>query len=204
MNGCREKARQGGWNGGFAPYGYILKDGEIFIDEEEAEYVKEIYHLYVDENYSFGRFARKFNLLGINKKLMKNRKLANWSKEVIRKLLTNPIYKGNIAFGRRKKIKVKGTRDKYSIVNSDDYIISEGKHEAIVTPDLWEQANLKIEANSKKFMDAPYVRTYLLSGLLICPCCSGKMSATKNRWATLDGIIYTQHYYRCRNAFIET
>lgn len=204
MNGRREKARQGGWNGGFAPYGYILKDGKIFIDEEEAEYVKEIYHLYVDENYSFGKIARKFNLLGISKKLMKNRKLANWSKEAIRKLLTNPIYKGSIAFGRRKKIKVKGTRDKYAIVNSNDYIISEGKHEAIVTPELWEQANLKIENNSKKFMDTPYARTYLLSGLLICPCCGGKMSATKNRWTTLDGITYTQHYYRCRNAFIET
>lgn len=25
MNGRREKARQGGWNGGFAPYGYYLK-----------------------------------------------------------------------------------------------------------------------------------------------------------------------------------
>ena len=26
MNGRKEKARQGGWNGGFAPYGYYLKD----------------------------------------------------------------------------------------------------------------------------------------------------------------------------------
>ncbi len=26
MNGRKEKARQGGWNGDFAPYGYYLKD----------------------------------------------------------------------------------------------------------------------------------------------------------------------------------
>lgn len=26
MNGRKEKARQGGWNGGFASYGYYLKD----------------------------------------------------------------------------------------------------------------------------------------------------------------------------------
>ncbi|EPS52404.1 phage integrase (Site-specific recombinase) [Clostridium botulinum CFSAN002367] len=26
MNGRKKKARQGGWNGDFAPYGYYLKD----------------------------------------------------------------------------------------------------------------------------------------------------------------------------------
>ena len=31
MNGRREKARQGGWNGGFAPYGYYLKDNQLLI-----------------------------------------------------------------------------------------------------------------------------------------------------------------------------
>ena len=33
MNGRREKARQGGWNGGFAPYGYYLKDNQLLIEE---------------------------------------------------------------------------------------------------------------------------------------------------------------------------
>ena len=32
MNGRREKARQGGWNGGFAPYGYYLKDNHLLKD----------------------------------------------------------------------------------------------------------------------------------------------------------------------------
>ena len=37
MNGRKgKKARQGGWNGGFAPYGYYLKDKQLFIQEEEA------------------------------------------------------------------------------------------------------------------------------------------------------------------------
>ena len=31
MNGRREKARQGGWNGGFAPYGYTLEDNKLMI-----------------------------------------------------------------------------------------------------------------------------------------------------------------------------
>ena len=36
MNGRREKARQGGWNGGFAPYGYYLKDNQPLIEETDA------------------------------------------------------------------------------------------------------------------------------------------------------------------------
>ena len=32
MNGRREKARQGLWNGGPAPYGYTLKDNRLYIN----------------------------------------------------------------------------------------------------------------------------------------------------------------------------
>ena len=39
-NGRREKARQGGWNGGFAPYGYYLKDNQLLIEETEAEAIR--------------------------------------------------------------------------------------------------------------------------------------------------------------------
>lgn len=35
MNGRREKARQGKWNGGPVPYGYVLKDDTLIIDERE-------------------------------------------------------------------------------------------------------------------------------------------------------------------------
>ena len=46
MNGRREKARQGKWNGGPAPYGYTIKDGILQIDEEEAKIVKTIFDMY--------------------------------------------------------------------------------------------------------------------------------------------------------------
>ena len=37
MEGRIQKAREGRWNGGFAPYGYQLVDGKLLINEEEAE-----------------------------------------------------------------------------------------------------------------------------------------------------------------------
>ena len=33
MNGRREKARQGGWNGGFAPYGYYLPGSDCHFGD---------------------------------------------------------------------------------------------------------------------------------------------------------------------------
>ena len=43
MNGRREKARQGKWNGGPPPYGYMIKDGILQIEEDEAKIVKMIF-----------------------------------------------------------------------------------------------------------------------------------------------------------------
>ena len=36
MEGRKQKAREGKWNGGFAPYGYELVNGELQITEDEA------------------------------------------------------------------------------------------------------------------------------------------------------------------------
>ena len=40
MEGRRQKAREGKWNGGFAPYGYELVNGELQIAEDEAEIIR--------------------------------------------------------------------------------------------------------------------------------------------------------------------
>ena len=40
MEGRKQKAREGKWNGGFAPYGYELVNGELQIAEDEAEIIR--------------------------------------------------------------------------------------------------------------------------------------------------------------------
>ncbi len=52
MEGRRQKAREGRWNGGFAPYGYQLVNGELIIAEDEAEIIRIIY----DVNLSIQRW----------------------------------------------------------------------------------------------------------------------------------------------------
>ena len=47
MLGREEKAKQGGWNGGFAPYGYELSDGKLHIKEDEAAIVRLVFDKFV-------------------------------------------------------------------------------------------------------------------------------------------------------------
>lgn len=62
MNGRREKARQGKWNGGPAPYGYILKNDTLLIDEQEAEIVRTIFDKFVNTNMGYTGIAKYLNL----------------------------------------------------------------------------------------------------------------------------------------------
>lgn len=48
MEGRMQKAREGKWNGGFAPYGYALVDGKLEINEEEAVAIRTIFDQYVN------------------------------------------------------------------------------------------------------------------------------------------------------------
>ena len=43
-----QKAREGKWNGGFAPYGYALIDGKLVVNEEEAVAIRTIFDQYVN------------------------------------------------------------------------------------------------------------------------------------------------------------
>lgn len=48
MEGRKQKARKGKWNGGFALYRYQLINGELNIAEDEAELIRVIYNKYVN------------------------------------------------------------------------------------------------------------------------------------------------------------
>lgn len=55
MAGREQKAREGKWNGGFAPYGYKLVDGKLKIAEDEAEVIRIIYDRYIHNDPHFDR-----------------------------------------------------------------------------------------------------------------------------------------------------
>lgn len=68
MEGRRQKAREGKWNGGFAPYGYKLENGELLIEEDEAETIRLIYDKYIHTSMGIAAIAAYLNKQGYKKK----------------------------------------------------------------------------------------------------------------------------------------
>ena len=204
MNGRKEKARQGGWNGGFAPYGYYLKDKQLFIQTEEAETIRIIYDKFANTSMGYGGVAQYLNLQGIKKIQRQNGKLSEWSGHFVRLILDNPVYLGKIAFGRRAKEKIKGTKNQYRQAWQDEYILADGQHEAIINEDLWNKVREKrIETGIKQPSKVGRDRAHLLTGLLKCPVCGGPMYTNKHAWTNKDGTYKEVYYYVCsRNRMV--
>lgn len=198
MNGRREKARQGLWNGGPAPYGYTLKDNKLYVNEDEAELVRLIYDKYVNTTIGYSGIAKYLNLQGIKKVVRTDRMIEEWSAHFIRVILENPVYCGKIAYGRRTLEKVKGKKNEYKRINATDYITVDGLHEPLVSEEVWNKAQKKRQATGKKFASKyGKDRTHLLTGLLKCPVCGGPMYANRHCWTKRDGTYKEVGYYVC-------
>lgn len=202
MEGRKQKAREGKWNGGFAPYGYKLVNGMLEIEEKEAQAVRIIFDKYVNTEMGSNGVAKYLEQQGIGKVARQNGSNTMFSAHLVRQILDNPVYAGKIAFGRRKNERVSGTRDKYHIVKQDDYMVCDGVHEAIVDAELWEKAQVKRKAQAKKYEHVNKgkdEKIHLLSGLLRCPLCGAGMygnKSIKNR----NGKHYKDYfYYGCKH-----
>ena len=149
-------------------------------------------------NLSIQIWAKYLNLQGIKKKVRQNGTLTAWSSKTVKELIDNPVYCGKLAYGRRIREKVKGTKNEYKQVRTDNYILVDGKHEAIVSIEDWNKAKVKREATGIK---APSKvgrdRAHLLTGILKCPVCGSPMYTNKNAWTNKDGTYNERFYYVC-------
>ena len=144
MEGRMQKAREGKWNGGFAPYGYALIDGKLVVNEEEAVVIRTIFDQYVNTDLGANGIAKYLENHGIHKIARQNGKNPLFDAALIRRIIQNPVYSGKISYGRRRTEKVHGTRNEYRQVKKDDYLLVDGLHEALVSEEVWEAARLEI------------------------------------------------------------
>ena len=203
MEGRIQKAREGKWNGGFAPYGYKLVDGKLEINEEEAKAIRIIYEQYVNTDMGANGISKYLETHGIHKIARQNGKNPLFDAALIRKIVKNPVYCGKIAYGRRKTEKVHGTRNDYHLVEQDNYILVDGLHEAIIPEDLWEKAQVKLISQAKKYEHVNRGKNdhiHLLSGIVKCPVCGVGMYGNKSIKHKKDGTKYKDFfYYGCKH-----
>ncbi|MDO4522477.1 MAG: recombinase family protein, partial [Eubacteriales bacterium] len=198
MAGREQKAREGKWNGGFAPYGYRLDNGNIVIAEDEVEIIRLIYDRFIHTNDGLNGVAKYLNDHGYTKKLRQNGTIPGFSAHFIKNVIDNPIYMGKIAYGRRKTEKKLGTRNEMHVVEQDEFPVYEGQHEAIVSEEDWNLAQEKRKKNAykrEKIHDPEHA--HILSGILKCPCCGKSLYGNIAKAHSKDK--YTRYYYYCKN-----
>lgn len=201
MEGRKQKAREGKWNGGFAPYGYKLLDGELVIAEDEAETIRLIYDKFIHTSMGVGKVAAYLNQHGYKKKKRQNNTLDAFSATFVKGILDNPVYCGKMPYGRRKNEKVSGTRNQYHIVKQDSYMVYDGIHEALVPEEDWKLAQQKRQDTGIKFAKVHSLdHENILSGIMKCPVCGGGMYGNVNRKRKKDGTMYKDYfYYSCKH-----
>ena len=203
MEGRKQKAREGKWNGGQAPFGYDLdsKNSTLVVNEEEAEIVRIIYDKFVHTDMGADAICNYLNQRGYTKKKVRGHELNYFARGLIMKILDNPVYTGKIAYGKNVTEKVKGTRDEYRRVKTDDYLLSDGLHEAIVDEETWEAAREKRKRTGVRFVKTHSLEhEHILTGLIRCPLCGGGMSGTvQRRQNKKTGEYKDTFYYRCHH-----
>ena len=203
MEGRKQKAREGKWNGGQAPFGYDLdsKNSTLVVNEEEAEIVRIIYDKFVHTDMGADAICNYLNQRGYTKKKVRGHELNYFARGLIMKILDNPVYTGKIAYGKNVTEKVKGTRDEYRRVKTDDYLLADRLHEAIVDEETWEAAREKRKRTGVRFVKTHSLEhEHILTGLIRCPLCGGGMSGTvQRRQNKKTGEYKDTFYYRCHH-----
>ena len=116
---------KGLWMGGTPPIGYDAKERQLIVNEGEAQLVRLIFQKYIETENMFA-VADYLNSQGIcTKKWVARRSKrehggGRFYKSNIQRILTNPLYIGKIAHYAQNKI-------------------YDGKHEGIISRDLWDK-----------------------------------------------------------------
>jgi site-specific DNA recombinase len=143
--GHREKAQRGLWVGP-VPFGYRKIDRGHLVPSEDAQTVREIYRLYVEDGLSFGAIAAE----------LRRRDLASprgpWGRENVRVILRNRAYVGYVSAGGHEHA---------------------GEHEPLVSAEVWAAAAAQRGRRTVAEVAGPRAPSW--AGLLHCARCGRRL-----------------------------
>lgn len=122
--GMTQKAKKGNGYLGFGePYGYDYLDKKLFVKEEEASVVREVFITYL-VGASLQDIVDALNARGIPAK-----KGGEWTKEAVSNMLKNPLYCGYVRW---------------------DGILRKGHHQPMVTVDQFNSTQIEMRMRARK------------------------------------------------------
>lgn len=137
-----------------APIGYIFQENsdhkrELVIDAHWSRMIKELYER-IDAGEAFGSIAQSFKT-----KYGFWRRTRNDTASELARIARSRVYMGKVERGGK---------------------VYDGRHAAIVGEELWNRVNVRLEGNKKTYKRMFTTSDGLLSGLLFCGDCGGRLS----------------------------
>ena len=188
-----------GHSTGARVYGYTLvrkgEHSEYVIDQAQADVVRKVFERAAD-GYGDKRIVATVNADHVPSPSGKG-----WTRELIRGLLKNSMYRGVSVFGRTRSVARGGSAGKREPAPKDAWITTPVPHLQIVPDDLWSRVQARKAKTRAHFLRTPdgrllgkpesgLVARYLLNGILRCHVCGGAMgvnvkNATTRRYYCL-------------------
>jgi len=194
--GMNRAAREGRYTGGIVALGYkvegkkekahlVPSDVIIWGDWTEADLVRRMYYWLAVDEWSCRKIANELNAFGVPTAYQKEgrgirgkRTQGKWRPGHIRNVVVNPVYKGELQYGRRSK-------------KPDREIIS-ATIDPLVSKEIWNAAQATLAANRIRPKNSS--RRYLLRSLIVCGTCGLHYCGSANRGVT---------WYRCDGQLVE-
>lgn len=183
--------KEGLYPAGPVPFGYKRGDkyGILEIEENEAQYVREMYELCAAGKRPSEIAEHMVNNYGERPpKVYKSGRVSNpglYNENFVRRILRNPFYAGYAC------LKVTGGDDLHP-----KYQVFEGKQESVVERKTWQRVQSKLNSMAKN-LKRDLMRNcdrYLLKSLMWCSC-GRQMTVTRSGKVHRDGSRYG--YYTC-------
>lgn len=138
-------------------------NGNLIINENEAETVRSIYEMFLQGNTPYG-IAKKLTEDGIPSPGGKQR----WYKSTVASILSNEKYKGDALLQKVFTVDYLTKRKKLNNGELPQYYV-EGDHEPIISAEIYER--VQIESDRRRHTDNDYAGTKIFSSRIICGEC---------------------------------
>lgn len=173
-----QSVKDGNYLGSIPPYGYdkaIVYDGKkkcptLKINEQEAEVIRFIFDMYVNQGKGAATICMELVRRGY-----KTRNGDAWERSTVYGILNNVVYTGKVKYGHHKFVhNVQDYEITKSRARSDDYLIADGKHEALISEEMFKIC-------SERLKKTPQVKNRAklsnpLASLLYCAECGCAMA----------------------------
>ena len=205
------RRERGEYTGAFAPFGYRKMKSDkhrLEPDEMTAPTVRDIFR-WRSEGMSQNAICKRLDEQGVPcpSQYLKERynvqgdgyyKAKVWRPKAIRNMIRSRTYLGHLEQGKTQQALY--AHKPLTIIPKSEWHVSENTHEAIISIELWEAANVVEDARHKEFFeDRKFTEPpdNLFRSFLVCGVCGYKLSRRHSARVNPSGKRYEYYHYLC-------